>query len=182
MKFRRRPVFFAIAGLLACVGLARADVPVAMQLTLFAKILRMDRNFKPRGDAVIAIVYQERVPESRASKLAVEEWVKSAPKMRVMPVPIDEHSLDEALGDIPADVFYVTPMRGADVRRIAAIAQRRQIRTMTGVREYTELGISAAIGVRNDRPLIIINLDASRAEGAAYQAQLLQLAELVKTR
>lgn len=182
MRLSRRAVFFMVAGLLTCVGAARADVPVAMQLSFFAKMLKMDRNFKPRGDVVIAVVYQERVAQSLASKIEVEHWMKTAPNMRLVAVPIDQLSIEDALASVQADAMYITPLRGADVRRIAAVAQKRQIRTMTGVREYTEMGISAAIGVRNDRPLIIINLESSRAEGAAYQAQLLQLAELVKTR
>jgi hypothetical protein len=71
-------------------------------------------------------------------------------------------------------------MRGADVWGVAKVARARDIRTITGVPEYVQRGLSVAIGPRDDRPVIILNLDAARAEGAAYQAQLLRLTNIVR--
>ena len=45
--------------------------------------------------------------------------------------------------------------------------------------EYVEEGIAVGIGLRNMRPLILINLEAARAEGAAFSSQLLSLARIV---
>jgi len=73
-------------------------------------------------------------------------------------------------------------MRGADIEQIVRIARARRIRTMAGLTDYLVIGLSVGIGVRNDRPRIMINLDAAKAEGAAYQAQLLQMAELVRSK
>jgi len=41
-------------------------------------------------------------------------------------------------------------------------------------------GISVAIDVRNDRPLIVINIAGSKQEGSSFPAQLLQLARVVR--
>jgi hypothetical protein len=156
-----------------------ADVPADIQLALYVKILKMDRNFKPRSP-VIAVLYQETLAPSAALERAIVRWAGQPAALRVIPIALDAAELEPALGSVNADVFYVAPLRGVDIRQVAKIAQRRQIRTVTGVPSYTRDGIGVAIGVRNDRPLIMINVEASRAEGAAFQAQLLQLAELVK--
>jgi hypothetical protein len=50
---------------------------------------------------------------------------------------------------------------------------------MAGLIEYLRTGLSVGIGVRNDRPHIMINLAAAKAEGAAYQAQLLRMSEII---
>lgn len=90
-------------------------------------------------------------------------------------------NVEALLQTVVADVFYVTPMRGADIEQIARIARARQIHTMAGLTEYLLIGLSVGVGVRNDRPRIMINLDAAKAEGAAYQAPLLQMSEIVTT-
>ena len=45
--------------------------------------------------------------------------------------------------------------------------------------EYVEAGVSVGIGIRRDRPLIIVNLAQARAEGTAFSSQLLALARIV---
>jgi hypothetical protein len=168
--------------LLGCATVCAAVVPVDVQMALFVKIWKLDRNFKTAPVTVVAVLYQESVLESVEARTAVVAWTQSAANIRVVAIALDRVSLDEALSNVAVDVFYVAPLRGVDIRQIARIAQKRQIRTITGVPDYAREGISVALGVRNDRPLVIINLEASRAEGAAFQAQLLQLAELVTTR
>jgi hypothetical protein len=97
-------------------------------------------------------------------------------------VALDRGDVEAALQTVLADVFYVTPMRSADIAQIVRIARARQIHTMAGLTEYLSIGLSVGIGVRNDRPRIMINLGAAKAEGAAYQAQLLQLSDIVGVR
>ena len=55
----------------------------------------------------------------------------------------------------------------------------RRFRTITGVPEYVDQGLAVGIGIRRDRPLIIVNLEQARAEGAAFSSQLLALARIV---
>jgi YfiR/HmsC-like len=157
-----------------------ADVPADIQLAVYVKILKMDRNFKPRTPTVVAVLYQQTLAPSAALERAIVRWAGDGGTVRVVSIALDAAEVEQALGSVSADVFYVAPLRGVDIRQIAKIAQRRQIRTVTGVPGYARDGIGVAIGVRNDHPLIMINVEASRAEGAAFQAQLLRMAELVK--
>jgi hypothetical protein len=50
---------------------------------------------------------------------------------------------------------------------------------VTGVPEYVERGLAIGVGVKGERPEIVINLDASRAEGAELNAQVLRIARIV---
>ena len=172
----------AIAALLIVGGFCAyaSEVPVEIQMPLLATIWKLDRNFKVDGGAVtVAILYQESNRASAAARDAVTKWLLGK-SLGVVSIPIDRTGNVDSLRVLDADVFYVTTMRGVDIDTIAAIARARQIRTMAASPEYVRLGLNVAIGTRNDRPLVVINLEAARAEGAAYQAQLLQLAEIVK--
>lgn len=157
-----------------------AEVPVSVQLSLYHKIWKLDRNLGTRPDLVVAVLHQDSYAASAEAKAAVVAWSATS-RVRCIYVALDQKQSEASLQTVVADVFYVTPMRGANIEQIARIARARQIRTMSGLTEYVQIGLSVAIGVRNDRPRIMINLDAARAEGAAYQAQLLQMAEIVGT-
>ncbi len=180
MVVRRAAAVLLLTALFAFPRALAADVPIPVQLALFTNVWKLDRNFEGHATATIAILYQEANAASVADKNAVLAWIAAQRSLRAVPVAVDGSVGIEILETVQADVLYVTRMRGADLARVARIARARDIRTMAGAPEYVRLGLSVAIGVRNDRPLIIINLDAARAEGAAYQAQLLRLAEIVR--
>lgn len=170
-----------IAALPAAMASASMLVPVDVQTELFINIGKHDRNFDPAKPTILGIVYQEEFPESVSVKNALIESMKRH-NLPITCVPIDARSpqlLRRRLTDTEANLLYVAPLRAIDVREIVSMTQARGIRTVTGVPEYVELGIAVGIGLRNNRPLIIINLEAARAEGAAFSSQLLSLARIV---
>jgi hypothetical protein len=172
-----------VIGLLLALGVSMhvcaGDVPVDVQMRFFPTIWRMDRSLAPETPVTVAIAYQARNRESSYAYAEAEKAL-TAKSIRVLPVALDGDAGVNALRDVRAEVLYVTRMRGIDIRAIAAITREKHIRTMSATVDYIALGLSVAIGSRNDRPLIIINLEAARAEGASYQAQLLQLAEIIR--
>ncbi|MEO8200096.1 MAG: YfiR/HmsC family protein [Gemmatimonadota bacterium] len=78
------------------------------------------------------------------------------------------------------DVIYVTPLRGVDLTGITVGARTWQVTTFTGVPRYVERGISLGIGIARDRPQILVNLDATRAEGSDFNSQLLRVAKVLE--
>lgn len=180
MNSRATAAVVLLTGLFFAPRAFAGDVPIGVQLPLLTKVWRLDRNFAPRELVKIAVLFQHSNPESAAMKDAVVAWIATRPGLRAIPIPLDATAGMAALETVEADIFYVTRMRGANVWGVAKVARTRDIRTMTGVPEYVRRGLAIAIGVRNDRPLIIVNLDAARAEGAAYQAQLLRLTDIVR--
>ena len=158
--------------------------PVDVQFSLFYRIFSYDRNLERRAASglVIGVVFQ---PDVRASVLArndamrqpVPEGVGFA--VRMVAIPLSERTdVDSAAGAAGCNVLYVTPLRAVDVAEIARSARARDILTLTGVPEYVLEGVAVGIGVRGDRPEILVNLNASRQQGADFSAQLLRLARV----
>jgi hypothetical protein len=48
------------------------------------------------------------------------------------------------------------------------------------VPDYVGAGCAVGIGTEGEKPLIIINLPAAKAEGADFSSQLLQLAKVIE--
>jgi hypothetical protein len=166
---------------IAATGSVSAAVPVEMQLALFSKIWKLDRNFDSTGVVTLVIVYQAGF---RDSLLVKDDLVATVQRLKlpIRCIPLEvgsEELLRKRLSEIQATVVYVTPLRSVSVAEIARISRTRGLRTITGVPDYVEEGIAVGIGERKDRPLIIINLQGSRAEGSDFSSQLLQLARIV---
>lgn len=154
-------------------------VPAGVQLAVFQNVWRLDRNFHP--PVKLAILYQENHHASVTVKNDVLAAVANA-RLPIRCIVLEAGTperLTKVMTETDANVIYVTPLRAVDIGSIAAVSRKRDIRTVTGVPEYVDAGISVGIGMRRNRPMIIVNLSAARAEGADYTAQLLGLARIV---
>lgn len=173
----------------AALAAAPAEpVPVATQAALLLKVLAADRNLRARdrADLVIGIVYQR---SSRASRDVAERFAAELERaaandgaLRARPGLVDVSApgaLAEGVAALDPGVLYVAPLAGFDVGRIVALSRSLKIRTATGVPGFVEDGL--AVGFESDRgaPRIVINREASRAEGADFGSKLLKLARLV---
>jgi hypothetical protein len=169
----------------ATVCAQEMEVPVAVQLPLFLKVMSFDRQLRSRaaGTLVIAIVYQSGYRASAETK--DEAWLSvsgvheiGGMPVHVVVIDLDREELDAALTRSQVTLLYVAPMRGIDVKDFVHIARAAQVTTLTGVVRYVELGLAVGVRLRGDRPRIIVNLAASRLEGAELAAELLKLAEV----
>jgi hypothetical protein len=154
-------------------------VPVAVQLAVFAKVWTLDRTFPSPGRVTMAVLYQSGNPASDAVRDDIETATASIPGLRCVFIDLDRSEVVATRIQPDVSVIYVAPLRGYDIGELTRLARIRGIRTMTGVREYVDAGVAVGLAVRNDRPLILINLAASRAEGSEYSSQLLKLARIV---
>jgi len=168
----------------ACLPLAAAEtvVPMDVQVVLFSKIWKLDRNFKPETPVRVAVIYQEGY---RPSVNVVHELLAAiqAAQLPIHCTLIDvdqQATLQERIPTKGFDVFYVAPLRGIDVRKISEISRLNGIKTITGVPEYVSDGLGVGIGLLKQRPLIIINLKAARAEGSEFRTQLLKLSRVIE--
>lgn len=181
----------AVGLLLAAGGstAARAqemEVPVAVQLPLFLKVMSFDRQLRSRtaGTLVIAIVYQRGYRASAAAKdeawrAAVRVGEVAGMPVHLVAIDLDRDELAEALTRSQATLVYLAPVRGIDMKEFASVTRAAQVTTLTGVVRYVELGLAVGVRLRGDRPRIVVNLAASRSEGAELTAELLRLAEVL---
>ena len=155
--------------------------PVDVQLAVFVNVWKLDRNFDPTSAITLAVLYQAAFRESVTTK----DDLVAAIERQKLPITVmayevgSQELLRSQLNLLQADVVYVTPLRAVDVGEIGRICAARHLRSITGVAAYVNAGIAVGIGIRRNRPLIIVNLRQSRAEGSSFSSQLLALARIV---
>jgi hypothetical protein len=165
------------------------DLSMTVQYPLLLKILQFDRNLPTRAgqSIVIGVVYQGRF---RASARACEEMRKAARaddtervaerSIEVVEVDLERVMLREALDSLDVDVVYVAPLRATSISAITEVTRELHITTVTGVEDYVHQGLAVGLGVWQEKPRVLVNLQASRAEGADFSSRLLSLAQVVK--
>ena len=186
-------MFVALAALLLAgerAGAQEVAVPVDLQVPLLVKVLGFDRKLTAAPDAelVIGVLFQAKFRSSLNVADEVREAVKRLPSgviagRRIRSVAIDldgTPNLGMALARLRVGVLYVAPLRAVDLRDVMTTCRDAGVTTVTGVPDYVETGLSIGIGSRGERPEIVINLAASRAEGADLNAQLLKLARVIR--
>jgi YfiR/HmsC-like len=165
------------------------DAPAEIQIPLLYKILTFDRKLGERApgeDLVIAIVFQTGYRGSVVARDQVVDALKhmgdstiSGHKVHWLAVELsDVESLKLSLVHNRVDVMYVTPLRGVELNHIVAASRAAGITTFTGVPRYVERGLALGVGIARERPQIIVNLLAARAEGSDFTSQLLRVCKV----
>lgn len=165
------------------------EVPIEVQYALLLKILTFDRNLNNRvgTEIVLGVVYQKKFKMSEQTKdLLVQQMTESAIKtvdgipIRYTIIDVDREDLSQQVARDPVDLLYITPLRAFDLDEINKISANFQVLTLTGVPDYVESGIAVGIGIKGDRPLIIIHLASAKKAGADFSSQILKLAKVIQ--
>jgi hypothetical protein len=166
-------------------------VPVNIQFSLFFKIFSFDRNFKQniKSNVNILIVYQKYNKYSSNIKNDVMNLVDkndefssfegNPVKFRALSID-NESEIETYLKSNHVNCIYITPMRAINIESICKISRGKKVLTLTGVPDYVDEGISVGIGIKGEKPLIIINYNASKSEGGDFSSQLLKLAKVIQ--
>ena len=182
---------FILQSLCAPLLLAqKMEVPIKLQYPIFLKIMTYDRTLKARGDdsVTFAVLYEQHF---RPSFNAMEEFLNTlseSPVNIIAGLPVrgvaidlnDETDLADELRSHHVDILYVAPLRAVQMKDISSITRAAKVLTVTGVTKYVEEGLSVSVGVRGEKPQLLINLAASRAEGADFDSRLLELARIIQ--
>ena len=184
MTLMRRVAVWCVLLCAACLPLFADDVlvPVDVQIALFSKIWKLDRTFKPGTSVKLGVIYQQKYRPSAnvASQLVAAIQAAKLP-IHCTLIDLDvQVTLRQRIPSTGFDVFYVAPLRAIDVKTIADISRTNGIRTITGVPSYIADGLGVGIGLLNQRPLIIVNLRAARAEGSDFSSELLKLSHVIE--
>src|SRR5262249_28261537 len=78
------------------------------------------------------------------------------------------------------NLLYLAPGTARALPDLIRISQAHRITTATGVPDYVRKGVAVGIGVRQDKPQILINLPSSKSEGSEFDASLLRIATVVQ--
>ncbi|HEY5922672.1 MAG TPA: YfiR family protein [Kofleriaceae bacterium] len=185
---------FAI-GLLVLVLTGRTAVaeplPSKNQALLLLRILAYDHKLAERVESkrvTIYVVHKSATAESEdpANEMVgvLREIAKSTKlagnAIQIVKIAYNKDSIDGDLGKVKGAAVYVAPNLGDSLGPIMAATAKRKLLSFTGVVEYVNAGISVGFSNANGKPVISINLPASKNEGADLDVALLRVAKIVK--
>ena len=169
----------------------KMPVPPEIQVTLLLKILTYDRALKDRctESINIGVLYSKSDDESKEAKAAILKVLEKISDRTISKLPFtytalewdSKESLISEIKEKNINVLYVTPGNSAILSDLIKITQSNNILSMTGVPKYVKKGVSISIGLKNEKPQIVINLDSAKSEGADLDAKLLRIARLEET-
>lgn len=166
------------------------DVPMELQLRLFAKVLSFDRNLNERfkENINVAVLYQEKLRQSVLAKEQTKaffdhnswsEWDSTQATIHYIDVS-DSGDVEEKLQANNIKIVLLLPVRNYDVARLAAVCRSIGATSLTPAPDYLKMGLSLSITLKSNKPSILLNLSAAKAEGADFSANLLNIATIVE--
>jgi hypothetical protein len=189
LAFHARRCAIAPAIALICASIPAAahaqdmDVPVQMQVALFLKVLTFDRNLvvSAGSEIVVGVVFQSGYRSSVNAKniaMTALQVTVGQRKIRAIAIDLDRETLIMALPRYRPSVLYVAPLRAVEIADLAITARNANVTTVTGVAQYIALGLAVSVRLQGERPKLVINAEAAKAEGADFSAELLKLAQI----
>lgn len=163
-------------------------VPVNIQFKIFLKILSFNRAFNlSDGKLNILIIFQNNFRTSLNVKNNILDYFENEKIKNFENVPIvintlslnNESDLDNYLNKNKCQLIYISPIRSIDIELLTDISRKKKILTFTGVPDYVREGISVGIDIKGEKPDILINLKASKLEGADFSSQLLKISTII---
>lgn len=182
-------------GLRAGAGLAfaasgRGGVPLETRLPILLKALTYDRRFRERaGEEFLVLgVY---LSGSRESEEAAGDLLASFGALAgktIVGVPLrarllawrDERTFTDSIAAAGPGALYIAEGCEAILPVVLRIAGEHRVLTMAAYPETVERGASLAVGERDGRPEIVVNLETSRREGSQFSSDLLKLCRVIR--
>jgi hypothetical protein len=180
------------AGVFGPVGraFAEGELPPSRQVVIIMRALAYDGNLKTRaGRAIdIAVLYKKGLSRSEqmAATMAKAFGALSTTQVAGLPITVSRlgYGGGEALGkSIDAgniDLVYVCDGLEGDLPAIAEVTRRAHALTVGSRQDHVHGGLSLGVFQTEEKVIILLNLQASRQEGAAFAADLLRLASVIR--
>ena len=175
--------------IVAMATTAHADpVPAKNQALLLLRILAYDHNLKTRVDsktATIVIVFKGDADDV-ASELSgvIREIAKSTTlsgrAIQVARMSFNDKTFDADVAKLKASAIYITPGLSDSISSITATSQARKLLSFCGTADFVASGVSVGFVLADGKPQILVNVPASRKEGADLDVALLKAAKIVK--
>jgi hypothetical protein len=164
----------ALAVLLVGSSDSRADempVPTNLQVALLKKIFDYDRTLPTQRAVRVAVVHEG--PEGASTRELVKEFRNGGVEATALPVG----SLEGSLGSI--DVLYVSP--GVDPGLVQGWCVRQRVLSVSGLPDLATTGkVSVGIGLKDQKPEILVHIRRVKSEGHELASGLLNLATVIR--
>lgn len=184
----------------SCVSVAAAaaspdpardePVPAVRQALILMRSLAYDENLsgRARGSVDLRVLYRRGHPASEQMAARMAHAFATLATASVAGLPIGVTSLAYA-GAEPLrktvetegiDAFYVCEGLDGEIPAIARIARKSKVITLGSSTEQVHAGLSLGVLHSEGKPVILLNLPASRREGVLFTADLLRLAKVLR--
>jgi len=166
-------------------------LPSKNQALLLLRILAYDHKLADRVDGkkvTIYVVHKGGAAESEDPANEMVTVLRDIAKstklagnaINVVKIAYNKDTFDADVGKVKAAALYVSPSLGDSLGPIIASTSKRKLLSFTGVVEYVNAGVAVGFSNADGKPVISVNLPASRNEGADLDVALLRVAKIVK--
>jgi hypothetical protein len=163
-------------------------VPVALQITLLAKVAGYDKNLPARaGDRVHVLVLTKagsdesaRVASQADKALGDQDTIGGLPHDRSSATFTDAAALARLCRSRRVSIVYVTPgFSEAEISAMANAFTGVDILTASAVASHVPLGIVLGFDLVSGKPKLLVHLNQARRQHVDLSAEVLKLMKVV---
>lgn len=169
---------------------ARGQVPPDKQAVILTRAISYDKNLRARAGntLVIGVLYKPGVADSESTAAELLRAFKSIEGIKVQELPLSvvklaytgKEPLKSAIVAGGIDALYCCPSLDSDLAGIREVSHQQHVITLASRQAFIPAGLSIGVFSSDGKPTIMINLAASRDEGAELATELLRLATVVR--
>jgi hypothetical protein len=180
---------WALSSLALALGLfcvcSAAHAERATDVAIVFRVLAYDSNLRVRHDKVVTVAIAHRPGDSSSCARMVQSSVGEATfagmQLKLVPSPYSSaNTFESSLVAAGAVAIYVCSDLEDVAGAISTVSRKNSMLTLCTLETGVRAGLSVGIAVRDDRRRLLVNLPATRAEGAHLSPALLQVAELIQ--
>ncbi len=173
LKYLLIIVLITIGFMPTSVSSDNGDVPVELQAKLLLTALTYDKSLDRGEDETlhIGLLYFPDVNKSKKEALEFYKVLESYKDKKVRGLNINTmlfayNGCNSLKKEVVKDVIKVT--------------QSNKVLSLTSAASYVSMcGISMAVGLKENKPKIYLNLSSTKAEGADFSAKFLRVVKIV---
>ncbi len=166
-------------------------IPAELEAKLILTALAYDRNLVRNGadEFVLGVFYLKNSSESEKEAKIFFETLSAYKDKLIRGLRIKTFLYGyETVADfkqkaktMSADSAYITATKKTLLEEITGFTRKESILTITGNVSYVkENRLSIAVGAKDEKPRIYLNLNSAIAEGADFDSRFLRVADIVK--
>ena len=166
------------------------SVPPELQAKLFLTALTYDKNLEKTDttELNIGLLYFPGSSQSREEALTFSTTLEGFKDKKISGRSFhtviltyeDNGGLKKKIVDEHIDVLFIARGEKQLVEAVLKVTQSEKILSCTSKAEYvTTCGVTMAVGLKDNKPKIYLNLTSAKLEGADFSAKFLRVAEIV---
>ena len=166
------------------------EVPLELQAKLLLTALTYDKNLEKRanGQLSIGILYFQGSSQSKKEALSFSESLEGFKDKKIsgrnydttVLAYKDNGGLKKKIADKNINILYIAKGEKKLIEEVLKVTQSEKILSCTSIAEYvTTCGVTMAVGLKENKPKIYLNLSSAKAEEADFSAKFLRVVEIV---